>query len=109
MYTTTDRDLAMLFDFIDEVIDDSPSLAATALEEILAMSPNNIRAERLLAKIEADYAAEDPLRLVIEAAEGLAAQGLHLQAREVVTYIEKRYGKRSEAQAWLEGVDILLS
>lgn len=105
---TANKDVEKLFSFVDEAIEVAPGLARAALEQILASEPGNARAGRLLDLIEAEVRPPDPLRLVMEAAESLAAQGLHVQAREVAAYVRRRFGAADEARAWLAGVDFLL-
>ena len=104
----TRHDVDQLFSLVDEAIDEAPHLARTALEAILMFRPDLGRARELITLAQADRIERDPLLLVMEAAEDLAARGLHIQAREVAAYVRKRYAAREEARAWLEGVDLLL-
>lgn len=105
---TAKRDVEQLFSFVDEAIEVAPGLARAALEQILAVEPGLERAETLLGEIGDARRQADPLWLVIEAAESLASQGLHLQAREVAAYVRRRFGSKEEARNWLQGVDLLL-
>jgi len=100
--------VANLFNVVDHVIDESPVVARSALLQIRAIAPESGRAERLLRVMESDEVPEDPLRLVMEAAEGLACRGLYVQARDVVAYVQRRYGSNPEARAWLANVDLLV-
>lgn len=116
---TVDEDLPSLFSFVDANINCCPERARAVLESIVELWPENERAKTLLVTLDnpqldegllaiGTEGSEGGLHIVMEAAETLAAQGLYVQAREVIHHIRTRYLASREAREWLVGVGLLM-
>lgn len=103
----TEQDVLELFSLIDGLRPHPEVFTRQVLERILYVVPECGRAQALLEELDFGP-SPDPLTATIEEAEELAARGLGHGARALADEVRRLYPSHPVAQAWLDGIHLLL-